>query len=165
MELPILYEDHAVATISADRHTTRLVYADAWRNSPDSFPVSLTMPIRPEPYDGELVLPWLMNLLPEGEPLRAMTRALGAAPEDALGLIAQTGNDLAGALNIVPQHPNGAPGYRPIPDAEALERILNELPPAATAVSPPSRGAGKKPHPLQSSQSRSPEPRFAQAGS
>lgn len=128
MELPILYEDHAVATISADRHTTRLVYADAWRNSPDSFPVSLTMPIRPEPYDGELVLPWLMNLLPEGEPLRAMTRALGAAPEDALGLIAQTGNDLAGALNIVPQQPNGAPGYRPIPDAEALERILNELP-------------------------------------
>jgi serine/threonine-protein kinase HipA len=48
-----------------------------------------------------------MNLLPEGEPLRAMTRALGAAPEDALGLIAQTGNDLAGALTIAPQQPRG----------------------------------------------------------
>src|SRR3546814_1804208 len=51
-----------------------------------------------------------MNLLPEGEPLRAMTRALGAAPEDALGLIAQTGNDLAGALSIAPQQPRGEPG-------------------------------------------------------
>lgn len=63
-----------VATISADAQATRLAYADAWRSSPDRFPASLAMPIRPEPYEGELVLPWLMNLLPEGKPLRAMTR-------------------------------------------------------------------------------------------
>lgn len=69
-----------------------------------------------------------MNLLPEGEPLRAMTRALGAAPEDALGLIAQTGNDLAGALSIALQQPRGKPGYRTIPDADALARIIEELP-------------------------------------
>src|SRR3546814_20850036 len=69
-----------------------------------------------------------MNLLPEGEPLRAMTRALGAAPEDALGLIAQTGNDLAGALSIAPQQPRGEPGYRTIPDAGALKRIIEALP-------------------------------------
>jgi serine/threonine-protein kinase HipA len=65
------------------------------------------MPIRPEPFDSALVLPWLMNLLPEGEPLRAMTRALGAAPEDALGLIAQTGSDLAGALSMALQPAHG----------------------------------------------------------
>jgi serine/threonine-protein kinase HipA len=69
-----------------------------------------------------------MNLLPEGEPLRAMTRALGTAPEDTLGLIAQTGNDLAGALSIAPQQPRGTPGYRPIADVDALERIIEELP-------------------------------------
>lgn len=69
-----------------------------------------------------------VNLLPEGEPLRAMTRALGVAREDVLGLIAQTGNDLAGALSIAPQRPRGEPGYRPIPDADALERIIEELP-------------------------------------
>ncbi|AMU93092.1 phosphatidylinositol kinase [Sphingopyxis terrae subsp. terrae NBRC 15098] len=128
MDLPVHYEDRLVATISADAQTTRLAYADAWGSSADSFPVSLAMPIRPEPYEGGQVLPWLMNLLPEGEPLRAMTRALGAAPEDALGLIAQTGNDLAGALSIAPQRPRGEPGYRPIPDTGALERIIEELP-------------------------------------
>jgi serine/threonine-protein kinase HipA len=69
-----------------------------------------------------------MNLLPEGDPLRAMTLALGIAPEDALGLIAQTGNDLAGALSVGTQPPRGEPGYRVIPDADALERILDELP-------------------------------------
>jgi serine/threonine-protein kinase HipA len=128
VDLPVHYEDRLVATISADAQATRLAYADAWNSSADSFPVSLAMPIRPEPYEGEQVLPWLMNLLPEGEPLRAMTRALGAAPEDALGLIAQTGNDLAGALSIEPQQPCGEPGYRPIPDVDALERIIEELP-------------------------------------
>lgn len=128
MELPVHYENRLVAKISADARATRLAYDEAWLSSPDSFPVSLAMPNRPEPYDGEQVLPWLMNLLPEGEPLRAMTRALGAAPEDALGLIAHTGNDLAGALSIAPQQPRGEPGYRPIPDGGALERIIEELP-------------------------------------
>lgn len=128
VDLPVHYEDRLVAMISADAQATRLAYADAWSSSADSFPISLAMPIRSEPYDGDQVLPWLMNLLPEGEPLRAMTRALGAAPEDALGLIAQTGNDLAGALSIAPQPPRSQPGYRPIPDADALERIIEELP-------------------------------------
>ena len=128
MDLPVHYEDRLVATISADAQTTRLAYADAWVSSADSFPVSLAMPIQPEPYEGDQVLPWLMNLLPEGEPLRAMTRALGAAPEDALGLIAQTGNDLAGALSIAPQQPRGESGYRTIPDGDALERIIEEMP-------------------------------------
>lgn len=128
MDLPVHFEDRLVATISADAQATRLAYADAWTSSAESFPISLAIPIRPEPYDGDQVLPWLMNLLPEGEPLRAMTRALGAAPEDALGLIAQTGNDLAGALSIAPQQPRGEPGYRTIPDAGALERIIEELP-------------------------------------
>jgi len=128
VDLPVHYEDRLVATISADAQVTRLAYADAWGSSTDNFPVSLAMPIRPEPYEGEHVLPWLMNLLPEGEPLRAMTRALGAAPEDALGLIAQTGKDLAGAFSIAPQQPRGKPGYRTIPDADALERIIEELP-------------------------------------
>lgn len=128
MELPVHYEDRLVATISADTQATRLTYHETWLSSPGNFPISLAMPIRLEPYGGDRVLPWLMNLLPEGEPLRAMTRALGAAPEDALGLIAQTGNDLAGALSIAPQQPRGEAGYRPIPDAGALERIVEELP-------------------------------------
>lgn len=113
--------------ISADEHETRLTYDNAWLAAPDRFPVSLAMPLQTEPYGDELVLPWLMNLLPEGGPLRAMTRALGAAPEDALGLIAETGNDLAGALSIALK-PQGEAGYRAIPNADALERIITELP-------------------------------------
>lgn len=127
MDLPIHFDRRLVAMISADEHETRLTYDNAWLAAPDRFPVSLAMPLQTEPYGDELVLPWLMNLLPEGGPLRAMTRALGAAPEDALGLIAETGNDLAGALSIALK-PQGEAGYRAIPNADALERIITELP-------------------------------------
>jgi serine/threonine-protein kinase HipA len=129
VELPVHYEDRLVATISADAQATRSPMPTPGLFIPDIASRSRwRCRSGREPYDGEQVLPWLMNLLPEGEPLRAMTRALGAAPEDALGLIAQTGNDLAGALSIAPQQPRGEPGYRPIPDADALERIIEELP-------------------------------------
>lgn len=128
VELPVLYEDRQVAIIRAEAGATSLTYTEAWLSGPDRFPVSLTMPLQVGAYGSELVLPWLMNLLPEGEPLRAMTRALGAAPEDALGLIARTGSDLAGSLSIAPPPASGEPGYRTVPDATALELIIADLP-------------------------------------
>ena len=87
--LPVHLGDRLVATIHAAEQATSLQYEDAWLSAPDRFPVSLAMPLQPEPHGSERVWPWLMNLLPEGEPLRAMTRALGFAPESVLGLIAQ----------------------------------------------------------------------------
>lgn len=115
-----------VGTITSGRDGPAFCYDPAWRGAPDSFPVSLSMPLSGAEWGPERVAPWLMNLLPEGEPLRAMTRALGMAAEDILGLLGAAGRDLAGALSV------GAPqeeaGYIGIPDAAALERILEELP-------------------------------------
>jgi serine/threonine-protein kinase HipA len=69
-----------------------------------------------------------MNLLPEGEPLRAMSRAIGVAQDDILGLIAQTGRDLAGGLTIGRPRPAHGPDLLPIPSEDALERIIEDLP-------------------------------------
>lgn len=126
--LPLFYGDRRVAAISVDAGDVRLTYDETWRAARDAFPVSLAMPISAESYPAEIVLPWLMNLLPEGEPLRAMTRMLGASAEDALGLIAATGSDLAGALSISPQAQPGGFDVRVIPDEATLERIITELP-------------------------------------
>lgn len=128
MQLPVHYEGRQVATIAADTREVRLDYQTDWLEASDRFPVSLTMPLGEAGYGQDFVLPWLMNLLPEGEPLRAMTRALGASPEDVLGLIMETGGDLAGALTIGSVGQDGPPGYRAVPDADALERIITELP-------------------------------------
>ncbi len=101
-------------------------YAASWRQAPGAFPVSLSMPLSQEMWGAETATPWLMNLLPEGEPLRAMTRALGLAAEDVGGLIAASGRDLAGALSFQERGPDA--GYVAIDGREALERIIEELP-------------------------------------
>lgn len=128
MLLPIHYDNRPVATILADASDVHLRYDADWLGSPDRFPISLIMPLGDAPYDAGAILPWVMNLLPEGEPLRAMTRALGASPEDVLGLIIETGSDLAGALSIGTAAPGGPPDLRTIPDDAALERIIADLP-------------------------------------
>lgn len=128
MSLPIFHESALVAAIEAGVEGPRLRYEVAWRETADAFPISLTMPLSENDWGAEIATPWLMNLLPEGEPMRAMTRALGVAREDILGLIAETGRDLAGALTIgVPRNAQ-SPDYRATAEAAQLERIIEELP-------------------------------------
>lgn len=127
MTLPIYADDRPVALIETGADGPHVQYEDAWRREA-SFPISLSMPLAAARYGPEVAVPWLMNLLPEGEPLRAMTHALGVARDDVLGLIAQTGRDLAGALTIGAPRTAQRPGYRKIEKGLDLERIIAELP-------------------------------------
>ncbi len=106
----------------------RLRYASPWLERRDAFPISLSMPLSAEVYGPEIVAPWLMNLLPEGQPLRAMAQVLGVSREDVISLIAQSGRDLAGALRIGAPRSNQAPRLLPIVEPDHLERIIEELP-------------------------------------
>ncbi len=128
MSLPVFFGAAQVATIDTSSAGAQLRYETAWLSDKRAFPVSLTMPLAAGAYPPEVVTPWLMNLLPEGEPLRAMTRATGVARDDILGLIAATGLDVAGALAIGRPRPGEAPGAAPIPTPADLERIIEELP-------------------------------------
>ena len=127
MGLPIYAADQLVAQIEAGPDGPWLQYEQAWASSRDSFPVSLTMPMTQARHGPQVTVPWLMNLLPEGEPLRVVTRALGVAQEDILGLIANLGRDLAGALTTGEPRRGDAPALTPLPPA-ALARIIEELP-------------------------------------
>ncbi len=128
MSLPIFNEQAVVAAIDTDREGARIRYAPTWREAAGAFPISLTMPLAVPDHGPEVAVPWLMNLLPEGEPLRAMTRALGVAQDDILGLIAETGRDLAGALTIGKPRPGEAPKFTVIETSEDLEQIIEGLP-------------------------------------
>ncbi len=125
MTIPIWYEDRLVATIEDG---ASLRYDAAWLAARDAFPVSVRMPLQPSDIPDDVLMPWLQNLLPESGPLQSMGRSLGVARDDILGLLARIGRDTAGALTIGPRTPGEMPGYRNVPDAAALERILNELP-------------------------------------
>lgn len=125
--IPIRFEDRAVASV--DPTTGELAYDPHWLEGKDSFPISLSMPLAEGPFvAGALTIPWLSNLLPEGDPLRALSEMTGISSEDVMGLLNAAGGDVAGALRIGEHEPRGAPDYHRIPDEAALEKIITELP-------------------------------------
>jgi serine/threonine-protein kinase HipA len=85
-------------------------YDRAWREWESALPVSLSLPIREQPYVGAPVLAVFENLLPDNESLRrqiaARARAEGA---DAYSLLEAIGHDCVGALQFL------SPDVQPTP--------------------------------------------------
>lgn len=79
---------------------TRFTYDAAWLARPDAFPISLTMPLRPEPYDARGLLPFFENLLPEGWLLEFATAKLKIPKDDGFGLLLATCADCVGAVEV-----------------------------------------------------------------
>ena len=77
--LPVYFEQRHVGTIDVDRHGPAFTYDPKWIALRGAFPVSLTMPLRPERIPPETFLPWAANLLPESEQL-ALKGVFDASP-------------------------------------------------------------------------------------
>ncbi|NNH27981.1 type II toxin-antitoxin system HipA family toxin [Rhizobium sp. SEMIA 4085] len=121
----IYYENWPVAYLTDDDGLS-LAYDAEWEKRQSAFPLSLTMPLREGSHGPEKVLPWLANLLPEAH-LSEIGQQLKVSPQDVLGLLMRVGRDTAGAFSIGEPRRDGN-NFRVVDDAEALERIINELP-------------------------------------
>jgi len=79
---------------------------DAWSFAycPDyaGTPVSLTMPLRSEPYEFDRFPPVFEGLLPEGVQLEAMLRKCKIDRHDHYGQLIVVGADMVGSLTIEP---------------------------------------------------------------
>lgn len=80
---------------------SRFTYAPAWLASPGARPVSLTMPLRKEPYVSKTLHPFFENLLPEGWLLEVSTAKLKISKDDVFGLLLATCRDCVGAVEIL----------------------------------------------------------------
>jgi serine/threonine-protein kinase HipA len=127
-ELPIFYETRRVGTIETHEDGPSFVYEPEWLRTRGAFPLSILMPLSPRRTSPQIFEPWAANLLPEASQLRTVGRRLGAAPEDTIAILAEIGRDTAGALSIGKAGSSDPGGWVPVPDAAALERIINELP-------------------------------------
>ncbi|WP_417522589.1 type II toxin-antitoxin system HipA family toxin [Marinovum sp.] len=109
-------------------------YDPAWLATEGAFPISLSMPLRPEAYPSQIISPWLANLLPEEEQLDMLTRSLGRSRADVLGLLSDIGGDTAGALSFGTPSDPAAWRCTPLTDfydtddpGEALDRHFADL--------------------------------------
>lgn len=125
--LPVYFEDRLVGRLDEADDGLAFAYDSAWRTAPDAFAISLTMPLRDEPFSPGIATPWFANLLPEEHQLELVGRRLGRAVSDTYGLLERMGRDLAGALSIGAPQPEGVAGYRPLNESE-LADVIARLP-------------------------------------
>lgn len=89
----------------------RLRYLEGYRGPP----VSLTLPVRPEPYDFDEFPPFFDGLLPEGVRLEALLRQAKLDAQDRLGQLVTVGADLVGAVTVeaLPEEQDADPSEEP----------------------------------------------------
>jgi len=133
--VPIWFDALAVGDVDvAADGTLSLRYGERWLQTAGAFALSVTMPLRAEPYPSEVISPWLANLLPEEEQLQVLTRSLGLDQADVLAVLTEIGGDTAGALSFGEPTDRSRWAYTPLTsfygtgDApEALERHFADL--------------------------------------
>lgn len=78
-------------------------YDMSWITSDVSRPLSLSMPLRMEPYLGDVVENYFDNLLPDNQAIRnRIQRRFGSASNRAFDLLWHTGRDCVGAVQLIP---------------------------------------------------------------
>jgi len=98
----IFLDGTRVGSLEETADGSRFTYESAWLARPDAAPISLTMPLRPEPYAGRGLLVFFENLLPEGWLLELATVKLKIPKDDAFGLLLATCADCVGAVEVRP---------------------------------------------------------------
>ncbi|MFA7487200.1 MAG: type II toxin-antitoxin system HipA family toxin [Lysobacteraceae bacterium] len=83
--------------------------------------LSVTMPLREEPWVGAVVRNWFCNLLPEGAVRQAIVQRLRIAHDDDFALLAAIGGECAGAVSL--RDPDGASGVAGADETD-LEAVL-----------------------------------------
>jgi serine/threonine-protein kinase HipA len=91
-----------VGTIEETEGQITFAYSPEWLNRPNAVPVSLTLPLREEPYVSRGLHPFFENLLPEGWLPEVTTKKLKISKDDPFGLLLATCADCVGAVEIEP---------------------------------------------------------------
>jgi serine/threonine-protein kinase HipA len=107
-------------------------YDESWLGWDHAFPVSLSLPLREDPYRGEPVAAVFENLLPDSQPLRRrVAEKVGARGTDAYSLLAAIGRDCVGALQFIADGPGEKIDSTAIEgevvDEAAVEKVLRNL--------------------------------------
>jgi serine/threonine-protein kinase HipA len=82
-------------------------YDEAWLETSGVRPISLSLPLKYEAYEGEQVYNFFDNLLPDNKQIRARIQTRFQVPTDRpFDLLSAIGNDCVGAIQLCPEeHP------------------------------------------------------------
>lgn len=109
-ELRVLIDEVEIGSvIQGAGGKLRFVYDDEWRNRIDAVPLSLSMPLTAKEHPHKVIEPYLWNLLPDREEtLRQIAAEHDISPRNSFALAGARGEDLPGAVQIVPRERIGS---------------------------------------------------------
>ncbi|WP_165173211.1 HipA domain-containing protein [Adlercreutzia sp. ZJ242] len=90
---------------------TSFLYDVNYLSRGDAAAVSLSLPLRPEPFTEEELLPYFKGLLPEGEALENLCRSMGVLTTDYFTMLGSCGLDCLGDVIINPDAYQGKRAY------------------------------------------------------
>ena len=79
-------------------------YDYSYIEEPDAIPLSLSLPLREEPYLNDTARPFFSNLLPEGEVRSLVAKIKQISEHNDFKLLEAIGGECAGAVSIVPEY-------------------------------------------------------------
>ena len=105
-------------------------YGQEWLGSELRRPLSLSMPLSPEAYSGDVVESYFDNLLPDSQPIRNRIQARFAASSNrCFDLLWHVGRDCVGALQLFPEDIAAVDVQRveavPLSDTEIADTLRN----------------------------------------
>jgi serine/threonine-protein kinase HipA len=106
-------------------------YDPAWLGSEHARPLSLSLPLRVEPFEDRQTRAFFGGLLPDDELRRRLGQYLGVSPQNEFALLAEVGRECAGAISILPEgegDPLATSGSLRVLDDNELLAVLEELP-------------------------------------
>lgn len=96
----VYYKGIAAGTIREDEDGFTFQYDLDYLQRDDAQPVSLTLPLREEPYVSQVIFPFFDGLIPEGWLLDVATKSWKINERDRMGLLLACCNDCIGAVSI-----------------------------------------------------------------
>lgn len=102
-ELIAIVEGREMGRVTRDnRARLSFTYNEQWRNAPDACPLSISMPLALSEHGNAKIDPFLWGLLPDNaNVLDQWGRRFHVSPRNAFALIANVGEDCAGAVQFV----------------------------------------------------------------
>lgn len=95
MRLP-LYEPVRVGTIWASREGAEFQYEESYLSSEAAVPLSLSLPLKKEPYSRSVMQSYFEGLLPEGPARTDLAEQIGIREKDSFALLAECGRECIG---------------------------------------------------------------------
>lgn len=102
-ELIVLLDGNIVGSIFQNSGRLKFSYADSWQSMAGAYPLSTSMPLLLKDHSHAKIEPFLWGLLPDNElVLQSWAKRFQVSARSAFSLIANVGEDCAGAVQFVP---------------------------------------------------------------